>query len=151
MNLGLIAIVIIFAGLLDAYDHSCGSVKDNSLTSPAYPSDYPSNMNCVYRVDIPFDHELLIIFQAFLLESHFLCIYDYLRITDDKNQTVGTYCGIEDVDRVVVVGSAAVLIFRSDSLIQLRGFHLSFTFQQGKFKNNSWKVIVVRSTFGKNV
>ena len=52
---------------------------------------------------------------------------------------------------MVVVGSAAVLRFRSDSLVQKGGFHLSFTFHQGKFKNNSWKVIVVRSTFGKNV
>ena len=60
--------------------------------------------------------------------------FDYLRITNDKNQTVGTYCGYQPVKRVVVVGSAAVLIFRSDSSVQLGGFHLSFTFQQGKFK-----------------
>ena len=60
--------------------------------------------------------------------------YDFLRITNDKNQIVGTYCGYQVGKRVVVVGSAAVLIFRSDSWVQLRGFHLSFTFRQGKFK-----------------
>ena len=53
----------------------CGSVKGNTLRSPGYPSNYPSNMNCVYRVDIPFDQELLIIFSFFQLESHFLCMW----------------------------------------------------------------------------
>ena len=42
---------------------------------------------------------------------------------------------------MVVVGSVAVLIFHSDSVVQLRGFHLSFTFQQGTFNvilGKSW-------------
>ena len=60
--------------------------------------------------------------------------WDYLRITNDKNQTVGTYCGYQVGKRVAVVGSSAVLIFHSDPVIQLGGFHLSFTFRQGKFK-----------------
>ena len=63
----------------------------------------------------------------------FMDRWDYLRITND-NKTVGTYCGYQPVKRLVVVGSAAVLIFRSDHSVQLGGFHLSFTFRQGKFK-----------------
>ncbi|XP_015751521.1 PREDICTED: uncharacterized protein LOC107331445 [Acropora digitifera] len=108
----------------------CGSVKNNALRSPGYPSNYPNNMNCVYRVYIPFDQELLISFIYFNLETHSRCIWDYLRITNDKNQIVGTYCGYQPVKRVVVVGSAAVLRFRSDSFVQKGGFHLSFTFHQ---------------------
>ncbi|XP_074619287.1 uncharacterized protein LOC141878299 isoform X2 [Acropora palmata] len=108
----------------------CGSVKNNALRSPGYPSNYPKNMNCVYRVYIPFDQELLISFIYFNLERHSRCIWDYLRITNDKNQIVGTYCGYQVGKRVVVVGSAAVLRFRSDSLVQKGGFHLSFTFHQ---------------------
>ena len=96
--------------------------------------------------------------QNFLFLFFIICIcnllrdrHDYLRITNDKNQAVGTFCGYQVGERVVVVGSGAVLLFASESSVQNAGFHLSFTFQQGKFKNNSWKVIVVRSTFGKNV
>ena len=70
----------------------------------------------------------LICFCLFLSDS-----WDYLRITNDKNKTVGTYCGYQTGKRVVVFGSLAVLIFHSDSSVQLRGFHLSFTFRQGKF------------------
>ena len=129
-------------------------------------------MNCVYRLYIPFDQELLIFFNYFHLESQSWCRwvqsnyainfgekksiqyirifffyflwfvfavfltdrYDYLRITNDKNQIVGTYCGYQAGERVVVVGSAAVLIFRSDSSFQGGGFHLSFTFRRGKLK-----------------
>ena len=92
------------------------------------------------------EFSFFIFYNLFL--AFFLDRYDYLRITNDKNQAVGTYCGYQVGERVVVVGSGAVLLFASESSVLNAGFHLSFTFQQGKFKNNSWKLIVVRSTFG---
>ena len=30
----------------------CGSVVNNTLTSPGYPNDYPKHMHCVYNVPI---------------------------------------------------------------------------------------------------
>ena len=39
-----------------------GSVVNNVLRSPRYPSDYPNSMYCVYRVIISYDKQLKIYF-----------------------------------------------------------------------------------------
>ena len=46
----------------------CGSVFNNTLKSPDYPNDYPSNMHCVYKIAIPGGMALKITYQDFLLE-----------------------------------------------------------------------------------
>ena len=54
--------------------------------------------------------------------------WDYLRITDDSSNTVGTYCGIQTGKSIRVVGAVAVLIFHTDGSVQGRGFEISFSF-----------------------
>ena len=146
-------------------------MRNNSLRSPGYPSNYQSNIQCVYRVHIPFILELIVYFKYFELEFEkncrytklqlvcselllhesfhsaanclplllliqvlflfgvfFLDRYDYLRITDDRRNTIGTYCGYQTGQRVRVVATVAVLTFRSDSSVQYRGFELIFSF-----------------------
>ena len=51
----------------------CGSVRNNTLTSPSYPNNYPNDLDCIYRVPIPFDKDLVIYFNYFFLESHWNC------------------------------------------------------------------------------
>ena len=46
----------------------CGSVFNNTLKSPDYPNDYPSNMHCVYKIPITVGMALKITYQDFLLE-----------------------------------------------------------------------------------
>ena len=58
----------------------------------------------------------------------FLDRKDYLRITDDRRNTIGTYCGVQTRERVRVVATVAVLTFHSDSIVQYRGFELIFSF-----------------------
>ncbi|XP_015771316.1 PREDICTED: dorsal-ventral patterning protein tolloid-like isoform X1 [Acropora digitifera] len=106
----------------------CGAVQNNKLRSPGYPNRYPRNISCVYRVHIPFNQELIVYFKYFELERGWNCRYDYLRISDDRNKTIGTYCGDQTGERVRVVATVAVLTFRSDSSVQYRGFELIFSF-----------------------
>ncbi|XP_073243695.1 CUB and peptidase domain-containing protein 2-like [Porites lutea] len=72
-------------------DSKCGSVVNNTLTSPGFPRKYPNNVHCVYNVSIPSGKALKISFSTLELE----CGYDYLRIVDDNNRALGTYCGSE--------------------------------------------------------
>ena len=61
--------------------------------------------------------------------------WDYLRITDDRNNTIGAFCGYQTGKRVLVVASVALLTFHSDSSIQYRGFELTFSFfPRGEFR-----------------
>ena len=51
----------------------CGSVRNNTLRSSGYPNNYPNDLDCVYRVPIPLDMDLVIYFNYFFLESHSNC------------------------------------------------------------------------------
>ena len=51
----------------------CGSVVNNTLTSPGYPNVYPNNIDCNYSVPIPHDMALEIVFRDFDLEDDFSC------------------------------------------------------------------------------
>ncbi|XP_015762666.1 PREDICTED: CUB and peptidase domain-containing protein 2-like isoform X3 [Acropora digitifera] len=122
MKLGLIACVVICTQLIDAYKQNCGSVKNNTLTSPGYPNNYQNGLDCIYRVPIPLDKDLVIHFNNFSLESHSNCKWDYLRINDSSNRIIGTYCGYQTGKRISVVGSIAVLTFHTDASGRYRGF-----------------------------
>ena len=50
------------------------------LRSPGYPSRYPRNIYCVYRVHIPFNQELIVYFQFFELEFERNCRYTELQL-----------------------------------------------------------------------
>ncbi|KAJ7376339.1 hypothetical protein OS493_035264 [Desmophyllum pertusum] len=105
----------------------CGSLVNNSLTSPGYPNDYPRYMDCVYSLPIPYGMAIEIVFADFDLESHRSCRYDYLSISNENNQTFGVYCGHKTVQIVSITGDDAVITFHSDGSVQKRGFLLFFT------------------------
>ena len=61
-----------------------------------------------------------------------------MRIVDDDNRTLGTYCGSELRGKVVLVnGNYALITFHSDGSAQFPGFQLTILFtenQNGMFK-----------------
>ena len=56
---------------------------------------------------------------------------DYLKITNEKNQEFGVYCGQETGRTVLVTGKYALLKFHSDGDFQNRGFVLYCAVPQG--------------------
>ena len=62
-----------------------------------------------------------------------------MRIVDDDNRTLGTYCGSELSGKVVLVnGNYALITFHSDVVDKYLGFQLTISFttknQNGMFK-----------------
>ena len=51
----------------------CGSMVNNTLTSPGYPDNYPSNMDCNYSVPIPQGMAMRITFHEFHMEYYSNC------------------------------------------------------------------------------
>ena len=60
--------------------------------------------------------------------SYYFCSYDYLAITNEKNDSFGAYCGRKTGKSVVVTGRRAVFKFHSNNVVQRRGFMLLLTF-----------------------
>ncbi|CAH3178723.1 unnamed protein product [Porites lobata] len=106
----------------------CGGVVNNVLKSPRYPLNYPNNMDCNYWVLIPLGYVLNISFSSFVLENSWTCRYDYLKITNEHNQTVAKYCGVKTGRNVYVTGRFAVISFHSDGSGAFSGYLLNFSY-----------------------
>ena len=53
--------------------------------------------------------------------------YDYLKISNDVNETFGTYCGVWTGRTVTVTGNQVVMTFHSDKSVQKKGFIITLT------------------------
>ncbi|KAL9960141.1 hypothetical protein ACROYT_G033552 [Oculina patagonica] len=104
----------------------CGSVVNNTLTSPGYPNSYPNNLFCNYSVPIPHGMAMKIYFHDFDVEHHPSCIYDYLEISNENGEAFGVFCGWRNETLIIEIGGQARLTFHSDSEVQGKGFNLSF-------------------------
>ena len=61
--------------------------------------------------------------------------YDYLRITNDTMDVIGTFCGQQTGATVTVTALYVVLTFRTNRIMQRTGFELLFSYEvfPGKF------------------
>ena len=61
--------------------------------------------------------------------------FDYLRIFNDRNQIIGTYCGLRTGHSVRVSGTSTLIKFHSDGSVQYKGYDLSFSYASpGKYR-----------------
>ena len=103
------------------FEQNCGYTKLQLVCSELLLHEsFHSAANC-----LPL---LLLIQVLFLFHFFFPDRYDYLRITDGRRNTIGTYCGVQTGQRVLVVANVAVLTFYSDFSVRYRGFELIFSF-----------------------
>jgi len=58
--------------------------------------------------------------------TYLILSYDYLKISNEQNQTFGKYCGNKVGYQVNVTGAYVVLKFHSDSSVTASGYFLSF-------------------------
>lgn len=61
-----------------------------------------------------------------ILTTYFILSWDYLKISNEQNQTFGKYCGVKDGFHVIVTGDYVVLKFHSDCCVTRPGYLLSF-------------------------
>ena len=53
-----------------------------NISSPGYPSDYPSNIRCRWSIDAPLREQVYIEFLDLDIEEHDDCEYDYIEMRD---------------------------------------------------------------------
>ena len=73
--------------------------------------------------------------------------YDHLRISNDKNYIVGTYCGVQSGRNISVNGRYAVMAFHSDGSVQYSGYKLVFSFVPGKYKESNFRPFLTERLF----
>ncbi|XP_064190205.1 cubilin [Anguilla rostrata] len=96
------------------------------LSSPNYPLNYPFNRQCIYRIIVGVNMQIMLNFTDFLLEGYTpYCRYDYLEIRDGGYETsplIGTYCANQRPPLLVSHSNRLWIKFRSDFSATFRGF-----------------------------
>uniref|UniRef100_A0A673JSX7 CUB domain-containing protein n=1 Tax=Sinocyclocheilus rhinocerous TaxID=307959 RepID=A0A673JSX7_9TELE len=95
------------------------------FSSPNYPDNYPNNRECVYKIIVEVNMQIMLNVTDFELEGFSSCGFDYLEIRDGGYETsplIGKYCGTNGPPIIVSHSNRLWLKFRSDHSLTYRGF-----------------------------
>ena len=103
------------------------------VSSPHYPSYYPSLLNCLWRITAKPGHVIRIQFMRFELEYHRECRADYVAIYDVSSESViGRYCGRQYPEFVESTGPKLLISFKTDARNTATGFKATYTVVKSK-------------------
>ncbi|XP_053323004.1 cubilin [Spea bombifrons] len=100
------------------------SAPTGVFTSPNYPDNYPNNKDCVYKITVEQNKQIVLNFTRFILEITTKCEKDYVEVRDGGYETsplIGRFCS--QSPPVIVSHSNKLWIkFRSDMSFTYSGF-----------------------------
>lgn len=109
------------------------SDKQQWVTSPGYPGNYPPHIDCVWKLVPPEGYTINYHLQDLEIEDHHNCFFDYLEIFNiNKHGEIvqqSHLCGTRGLSNEVVAATKAdtlTLRFHSDSTYTYRGFKLRY-------------------------
>ncbi|KAM4618126.1 embryonic protein UVS.2-like [Discoglossus pictus] len=112
---------------------ACSTVLPNSngtLMSANYPSNYPSNADCVWLIRAP-SNQIFLQFSAFDVQTSPDCASDYLRVYDGPTRSspvlVDRACGTGQLPSLVSSTNMMLLEFVTDNATAATGFKASYS------------------------
>lgn len=119
------------AGFMASYESVCGGKLFNNgrLESPNFPSRYPPKKECIWEITVERGYQVALMFQAFELENHDSCVYDYVEVRDGKTRNstlLGKFCGFNVPTDIVSSSNTLSVRFVSDGSAQKSGFSATF-------------------------
>lgn len=100
-------------------------MNSTTLQSPNWPDAYRPSKECIWQVKAADNHRVALKFEAFDLEHHDSCAYDYIEIRDGETQEsdlIGRYCGLKPPSKVLSSSQTLFVKFVSDSDVNRAGF-----------------------------
>ncbi|XP_076001313.1 dorsal-ventral patterning tolloid-like protein 1 isoform X1 [Genypterus blacodes] len=119
-------------GFAAVYEAICGGeiAKDSGqIQSPNYPDDYRPSKECVWRIAVSEGYNVGLSFQAFEIERHDSCAYDYLEVRDgplESSPLIGRFCGYDKPEDVRSTSHTLWMKFVSDGTVNKAGFAANF-------------------------
>ncbi|XP_040271257.1 procollagen C-endopeptidase enhancer 1 isoform X2 [Bufo bufo] len=95
------------------------------IASEGFPSYYPNNKRCVWKITVPDGHVVILSFRLLDMESDPTCRYDYLNVYnshDTGSQRLARVCGTFRPGALMSTGSQMMLEMVSDEETGGRGF-----------------------------
>ncbi|XP_043915904.1 CUB and sushi domain-containing protein 1-like [Protopterus annectens] len=106
----------------------CGGIsedKEGVILSPGFPGNYPSNMDCTWKISLPVGLGIHIQFQNFSTEPN----HDFLEIRNgpfDTSRVIGRFSGAEIPPSFLSTSHDTTLYFHSDHSQNKPGFKLEY-------------------------
>ncbi|XP_056410151.1 procollagen C-endopeptidase enhancer 1 [Hyla sarda] len=106
----------------------CGgdiSGESGYIASEGFPSNYPHNKRCVWKITVPEGHVVILSFRLLDMESDPTCRYDYLNIYnghDTSSQRLARVCGTFRPGALMSSGPQMMLEMVADDGTAGRGF-----------------------------
>ncbi|XP_074239134.1 scavenger receptor cysteine-rich domain-containing protein DMBT1 isoform X5 [Saimiri boliviensis] len=131
-------------------NNSCGGVISRfsgSFSSPQYPENYPTNIQCVWKIHVDTKFCIELIIPSLKLEDILGCPYDSVEIFDGPriaSLSMGKFCAPATV---IFFSSSHIMtvVFQSDSIITNTGFYALFNaIPQGERQSDAggWAPVV---------
>uniref|UniRef100_A0A672HTS6 Cubilin (intrinsic factor-cobalamin receptor) n=1 Tax=Salarias fasciatus TaxID=181472 RepID=A0A672HTS6_SALFA len=96
-----------------------------SFMSPNYPNNYPTHRDCVFKIIVEANMQIMLNFTDFYVEWTDNCHADFVEIRDGGFETspvIGKFCGNKRPQVIVSHSNRLWVRFHSDSMITVRGF-----------------------------
>ncbi|CAH2322632.1 complement C1s subcomponent [Pelobates cultripes] len=119
-------------------NHTCGVQCSGNLftdlrgqiNSPGYPSNYPENSLCEYKVHLSPGYQVILTFQTKVFDIEAgedgSCIYDTLTI-QVGGRTFGPYCGKSPPPQIETGSNEVTIIFQTDSGGDHKGWRINYS------------------------
>nr|XP_021530314.1 deleted in malignant brain tumors 1 protein-like [Aotus nancymaae] len=116
--------------------NSCGGVISSlsgSFSSPWYPTNYPTNVECVWVIHVAEKFHIELMIPSLKLEDIYGCPYDFIELFDGPQAaslSMGRFCAGAEL---TFISSSNIMtaVFRSDAMITNTGFYALYnTVQQ---------------------
>ncbi|XP_059820855.1 dorsal-ventral patterning tolloid-like protein 1 isoform X3 [Hypanus sabinus] len=119
-------------GFAAIYEAICGgdiSKESGQIQSPNYPDDYRPLKECVWKITLSEHYHVGLVFQAFEIERHDNCAYDYLEVRNGNNENsplIGRFCGYDKPEDIKSTSNSLWMKFVSDGTVNKAGFAANF-------------------------
>ncbi|XP_067324813.1 tolloid-like protein 1 isoform X1 [Anolis sagrei] len=119
-------------GFAAVYEAICGGEihkNEGQIQSPNYPDDYRPMKECVWKITVSENYNVGLTFQAFEIERHDNCAYDYLEVRDGTSESsplIGHFCGYDKPEDIRSTSNTLWMKFVSDGTVNKAGFAANF-------------------------
>ena len=103
------------------------------MTSPGYPGNYTTHINCIWHIKVPIKYAVSITFDMFNFEHDKRCLFDSVEFFDGpsiNSKSVGRFCGTSKPIGVRSSLNVLTIRMKTDDTIESMGFSLRWNFTE---------------------
>ncbi|XP_042763742.1 deleted in malignant brain tumors 1 protein-like, partial [Panthera leo] len=108
--------------------NSCGGVisgLSGSFSSPWYPTNYPTDVECIWVIHVAEKFHIELVIPSLKLEDIYGCPYDFIEVFDGRqvaSLSMGRFCAGAELT-FLSSSNIMTVVFRSDAMITNTGFY----------------------------